>query len=563
MSLCYGGWRSGGAPYSVTAVRRLLAVAGAASLGLVVGVAWSATLTGTERRDRLAGTPGPDSIDGRGGADEIAGAAGPDDLRGGAGRDVVLGGPGDDRIALHLDAERDTVRCGAGTDLVNVELADRVAKDCELVVRQFSRDRYATPDGQRQTQAEPDSFTSGTTVVAAFQVGRLEDGGADGIGWARSRDGGRTWRAGLLPSLTGATQPVGRFDVATDPVVAYDAVHRQWLIGVLAVADGHATLLVSRSPDAQTWSAPVVIESPAEEPDKEWLVCDNGAQSRFRGRCYLAYMNFAADELRIRSSTDGGRTWRASTAASTGAHGTAIVNGAQPVVRPNGDLVVVVSAFGAVDGRDNRVLAVRSTDGGATFEPAVTVSSLDEAPIVGLRTGALTAVDAGPDGTLYATWSDCRFRDCEANDIVLATSRDGVRWSQPGVVPAAPEATDSAVDYFLPAVAASRAGRKLAVLYHSLRQPDYCGASCWATIDVWLVESPDGGRNWSAPRRLNAESMRLPWLARSTLGSFLGDYVSVSYASGAPVPVFALASQPVGGELRQAIAAARVEPARP
>jgi hypothetical protein len=542
-------------------VRRLLAASGAATLALAVGVAWSATLTGTERRDRLTGTPGPDVIDGRGAADQISGIGGADYLKGGAGRDTLLGGPGDDRIALHLDGEPDTVRCGNGSDVVNVELGDKVAKDCELVVRQFSRDAYTTLEGQHETQAEPDSFTSGTTVVSAFQVGRLENGGADGIGWARSRDGGRTWRAGLLPSLTASSTPAGRFDVATDPVVAYDAVHRQWLIGTLAVADGHATLLVSRSQDAQSWSAPIVIDSPAEEPDKEWLVCDNGAGSRFRGRCYLAYMNFAADELRIRSSTDGGRTWRTSTAAATGARSTAVVNGAQPVVRPNGDLVVVISAFGALDGRDNRVLAVRSTDGGATFEPAVTVSGLDEAPILGLRTGALTAVDGGPDGTLYATWSDCRFRECERNDIVLATSRDGVRWSEPAVVPTGAVVADDAVDYFLPAVAASRAGRKVAVLYHSLRQPDYCGAECSATIDVWLVESADGGRNWGAPRRLNAESMRLPWLARSTLGSFLGDYVSVSYASGAPVPVFALASPPVGGELRQAIAAARVETA--
>jgi hypothetical protein len=396
--------------------------------------------------------------------------------------------------------------------------------------------------------------------VAAFQVGRLEDGGADGIGWARSRDAGRTWRAGLLPSLTAATTPAGRFDVATDPVVAYDAAHRQWLIATLAVQDGHATLLVSRSPDAQTWSAPVAVESPAEEPDKEWLVCDNGPNSRFRGRCYLAYMNFAADELRIRSSIDGGRTWRASAAAATGAPGSTIVNGAQPVVRPNGDLVVVVSAFGALFARDNRLIAVRSTDGGVTFEQPALVSALEERAIRRLRTGALTSVDIGSDGTIYAVWSDCRVRECEASDIVLARSPDGVRWTAPAAVPTG--STDPLVDYFLPAVAASRAGRKVAVLYHSLRQPVECVGGCADEVDVWLVESLDGGRDWTAPRRLNAESIPVPWLARSSLGSFLGDYVSVSYASGAPVPVFVLASPPVGGKLRQAVAAARVEALR-
>lgn len=538
-------------------MRRLLASAGAATFGLVAGIAFGATVNGTERNDRITGTPGPDAIDGRGGADRIAGAAGEDDLRGGSGRDLVLGGPGNDRIALHLDAERDVVRCGAGDDVVSVELADSVAKDCELVVRQFSRDPYATFQGQHETQAEPDSATSGTTVVAAFQVGRLEDGGAHGIGWARSGDSGRTWRAGLLPSLTVSSTPAGRWDVTTDPVVAYDAAHRRWLIATLGVSDGHAALLVSSSTDGLRWSAPITLDAPAEEPDKEWLVCDNGAASRFRGRCYLAYMNFAGDELRVRWSADGGVTWRPAVSAPTGPRGSAIVNGAQPVVRANGDLVVVVSVFGSILSRENRIAAVRSVDGGATWDAPVAVSELEERPILGLRAGALSSVDIGADGTIYAVWSDCRFRECEANDIVLATSRDGVRWSEPTRVPS--PSSEVAYDYFLPAVGASRAGRRLAVLYHSVRQPDRCVDGCNASIDVWLVESEDGGHRWSTPRRLNAESLRIPWLARSTLGSFLGDYVSVSYASGTPVAVFTLASPPTGGELRQAVAAARVE----
>ena len=528
------------------------------TLGLAAGVAWSATLNGTDGPDRITGTPRDDVIDGRGAADHIGGAGGADRLKGGPGRDAVAGGPGADRIALHLDGERDSVRCGSGEDLVNVELVDRVASDCEVVVRQFSRDPYETFEAQHETQAEPDRASSARTVVAAFQVGRLESGGADGIGWATSRDAGRSWRAGLLPSLTAASTPAGRFDVATDPVVAYDAAHGTWLIASLAVAGGHGTLLVNRSPDALSWSAPVVLESAAEEPDKEWLVCDNGPASRFRGRCYLAYMNFASNELRIRASDDGGRTWREAVTAGVGPPTSGVVNGAQPVVRPDGTLIVVVSSFGALDSRDDRVVAVRSTDGGASFSPPATVSSIHDVGFRGFRTGPLTSVDVGSDGTLYAVWADCRVRDCEANDIVLSTSRDGVSWSTPPRVPTG--ATDENVDYFLPALAASRSGRRVAVLSYSLRQPATCIGECLSAIDAALVESTDGGRTWSRPRPLNVETIRLPWLAQSTLGRFLGDYVSVSYAAGAPVAVFALAGPPVGGELRQAVAGARVEP---
>src|SRR3954447_2396366 len=49
---------------------------------------------------------------------------------------------------------------------------------------------------------EPDTFSYGSTMVAAFQVGRIYDGGACAIGFATSRDNGSTWpttTSGLLP----------------------------------------------------------------------------------------------------------------------------------------------------------------------------------------------------------------------------------------------------------------------------------------------------------------------------------------------------------------------------
>src|SRR5215217_2436916 len=67
-----------------------------------------------------------------------------------------------------------------------------------------------------QTQVEPDTFASGSTIVAAFQVGRIYDGGACAIGFSTSTDNGATWTSGLLPGLTKWTvsQGVGPFDRA-------------------------------------------------------------------------------------------------------------------------------------------------------------------------------------------------------------------------------------------------------------------------------------------------------------------------------------------------------------
>jgi hypothetical protein len=541
----------------VTAVRRLLAAAGL-SLGLAAGVAWAASLNGTEGPDRIRGTAARDVIDGRGGADSIESRGGDDVIRAGGGRDRVHAGPGADRIAVALDGARDEVRCGLGADLVNAELNDVLANDCELVARQLARDPFSTFTGQHETQVEPDSFSNGASIVAAFQSGRYVDGGAAGIGWARSTNGGKTWRSGFLPGITPATSPAGSYGAVTDPVVGYDARRRTWLIGTLAIGeDDHATLLVSSSRDGLAWSGPRAIHSPEEEPDKEWLVCDNTATSPFYGHCYLAYMDFAAAELRVRTSRDGGRTWAAPVTLQPGVGARAIVNGAQPVVGARGLLVVVVSAFGTLDGRDNRIVAIRSTDGGATFETPATVALLHEHPVLGVRVNPLTSVEADRAGRIYAVWSDCGARyDCQGNDVVLSTSRDGRSWSAVEPVPTGP--IDPAVDFVAPAVAAAPTSGAVSVLFYALRPPTECIGACRSSLDVALVTSRDGGRTWAAPRQLNAETMRLGWLADSSLGRFVGDYVSVSFAGGAPVAVFSLAGAPAGVEFRQAVFAARV-----
>jgi hypothetical protein len=46
--------------------------------------------------------------------------------------------------------------------------------------------------------------------------------------------------------------------------------------------------------------------------------------------------------------------------------------------------------------------------------------------------------------------------------------------------------------------------------------------------------------------------MRPGWLARTTLGLMLGDYVSTSFMNGRPFPVFALSAPPVRGSFREA-----------
>lgn len=187
---------------------------------LFAGFASAATITGTDRPERLRGTRAADLLLGRGG------------------RDVVDAGRGNDRVAVQYDFARDTVRCGLGRDVVTADRVDRVQRDCEVVSRMISRDTYANAGSTHETQVEPDGFAFGNTVVTTFQTGRRFDGGASDIGFATSRDGGRTWRNGHLPAVTVNSRPAGRHERASDPVVAYDARRGVWLISTLALSRG-------------------------------------------------------------------------------------------------------------------------------------------------------------------------------------------------------------------------------------------------------------------------------------------------------------------------------------
>jgi hypothetical protein len=506
-------------------VLRTLAAPALAAALLAPSAAWGKNLVGTAGADRIVGTAADDLIRPNAGADFV-------DARG-----------GNDRVVAPADDASDAVNCGDGRDLALVDAMDAVAGDCETVARQLSRDATSDFRAQHETEVEPDSFSFGRTVVVAYQSGRFGGGGAAGLGWATSRDAGATWRSGALD--TG-------FAAVSDPSVAYDAVHATWLIAFLALTGRSVDVFVSRSADGLAWSTPVPVAPPDSDADKEWIVCDNGGASRFRGRCYVSYLDTAAGALVTRRSTDGGRTWSDAAATSAGLAAGTLVNGAVPVVRPNGDLVVLFTVFAAFgDLTGDWVGVTRSSDGGASFSTASRVAALEGEDVLGLRAPPLVSADVDATGAIVAVWSDCRFRDeCAAADVVLATSRDGLSWAPPVRVPAVDRA--SRVDAFVPAVATAPGGR-LAVVYYSQPQPDGCAVAACQGLDAWLLTRT--GTAWSTPLRLSPQAMPLAWLADGGLGAMVGDYVSVSWAGGRPVAAVALATAPETGALREAVCA--------
>jgi hypothetical protein len=423
-------------------------------------------------------------------------------------------------------------------------LALPAAASANVPVTQISADPFANTTSQHATEVEPDTFSNGSTVVSAFQVGRFFNGGATDIGVSRSTDGGTTWAAPtFLPGLT-ATSGIGGasgapYERVSDASVAYDKRHNTWLVSSIPLeftTTNVPVIFVNRSTDGgATWGNPVSIPQPPTKVDldKNWTVCDNTTSSPFYGHCYTEFDNFGQGDLEYMStSTDGGKTWSAPLATAGNDKGL----GGQPLVQPNGTVIV---PFESLNGKE---AAFRSTDGGASWSRAVTISAARAAAVGGsLRTSPLPTAEIDGAGNAYVAWQDCRFRkNCTANDIVFSSSSDGVNWSAVKRIPIDP--VTSTADHFIPGLAVDKStsgsGAHLALAYYF-----YPDASCTGgcKLQVGYISSPDGGSHWGNALQL-AGPMSLTDIANTSQGPMVGDYISTSFtAGGKAVPVFAIA----------------------
>jgi hypothetical protein len=418
-----------------------------------------------------------------------------------------------------------------------------------VALTRVSADPFTNSTSQHATEVEPDTFASGSTVVATFQVGRFFNGGASDIGFARSTDGGATWgTSSFLPGLTfnaGAfADPNSPFERVSDPSVAYDARHDTWMISSIPLLPNLSvpTVFVSRSTDGgATFGNPVQIPPPAKKVnlDKNWTACDNHAASPFYGNCYTEFDNFGEGDLEYMStSADGGLTWSAPVSPAGNPKGL----GGQPVVQPNGTVIVPFESLKGTIG------AFRSTDGGATWSKEFRVSKISFHPNSGgLRTSPLPTAEIDASGRVYVAWEDCRFEPkCAANDIVLSSSNDGANWSAVSRIPI--DDVGSGVDHFIPGLGVdpttSGSDAHLALTYYYY--PDAACTPATCQLDVGFVSSPDGGANWSAPTAL-AGPMSLADIAATSQGPMVGDYISTSFnASGTAATVFAIGNPHTG-----------------
>ena len=417
-----------------------------------------------------------------------------------------------------------------------------------ITLLQLSSDPYTNNTSQHQTEVEPDSFSFGSTIVSAFQVGRFYNGGSSNIGWATSTDSGKSWTNGFLPGTTVYATPAGSYARISDPAVAYDAAHHTWIISSLAISSNIApAVLVSLSTDGgMTWSTPLSVVNAAKTNfDKDWIACDNTSTSKFYGHCYVEWdVSSSSQLIEMSTSTNGGLVWSPPQATASQTDGI----GGQPLVQPNGTVIVPIS-----NPPFTQLLSFVSTDGGASWSSTVVAAQTpfytEEAKI---RTGFQSAAMDG-SGKVYVVWSGCSFESsCTANDLIMSTTTDGTDWSTPQLIPVDP--VGSGVDHIIPALAVdattSGSSAHLALTYYYFPNASCSTNTC--QLNVGYVSSTDGGKTWSAKTQL-AGPMMLTWLANTTSGFMVGDYVGASIVHGLAFPIIAVATPPAKQTLNEAI----------
>ena len=286
-----------------------------------------------------------------------------------------------------------------------------------------SHDPYTGGPAQHATEAEPDTFAFGKTVVSVFQTGRYGDGGSVDTGWATSTDKGKTWTHGFLPGITvaeGGTWATGQRpgrrlrrqapDVAWLPVWSDSSRRRAW--------SG-----CQRLDDGITWDDPVMaVGNDGKSYDKDWIACDNSPTSPHYGNCYV--------EVDVTSTGNRSSCPRRPTAGRRG-----VPRSPRPVLRPGS----AVNRWSSRTARSwcptrqtSRPNAPSARPTAATsWTASVLISNISDHEVPGMREEPLPSAEMNADGKIYVVWDDCRFRSgCTSNDIVMSTSdrwRDLVR----------------------------------------------------------------------------------------------------------------------------------------
>jgi hypothetical protein len=432
----------------------------------------------------------------------------------------------------------------------------------------------------RRSQNEPtvavDPHNTSVVVAGANDYCAQIVNGDVWAGYYRSTDGGSTWQDSLVPgypadtSAGGTASPAhGSCGAAGDPSQGFDNAGRLFYAficfnrgkpvnGGVYVArytgDGGTydrTVLVKKGTPSALFLASGLFQ------DKINLAVDQTTGSH-AGNVYVAWSQYTGqagnNAVLVSRSTDHGLTFSQPVRATPAALGTASFT--DVAVGPDGAVYVTFLNYPSTSNPSTDVWLVKSTNGGASFGPAVRVASIvqfDSSQYSGngfsdcgdgpfacptgftfSRFFSSSAVAADATG-VHVVWS-ARTASGQAK-IFTRNSPDGISWP----TPAATLDTVAAGHQWFPDIA-SGGGVISVVFYDSRADPAYApghppgntasGANSGDVVHTLVAQSTNGGASWSETQ-VSSVGSNFGW---ETHGSrrvgFWGDYLYISAVGG-------------------------------
>ncbi len=377
-------------------------------------------------------------------------------------------------------------------------------------------------------------------LISAWQQNRWSDGGAQGLNFAASFDGGMTWtpsNAAFSRCTGGNAGNAGNYARATDvwltvsPIGAVYALALSFTGGTLLPGSSSAMQVAQSHDGGQTWSAPIaLIQDGATAFNDKGSITADSTDPNYVYAVWDRLTGQTAGPSYFAVTASAGSTWQpARSIYDPGPQSQTLGN--QIIVLPTGMVLDIFTELGASSAL---VRVIQSTDHGTTWSAPVTASDLqpvgttDPNSHAVVRDGAdLVSVSVGPGGIIYAVWQDSRFSGGQHDGIAMTHSADGgLTWSVPVQVNADPN-----VQAFTPTIHV-RADGVIGVTYYDLRNATSSPASL--LTDCWLVTSSDGvtfrESHLSGPFDLD--------LAPNSQGLFLGDYESLASTASGFLPFY-------------------------